>query len=1161
MTNPTAGTPSTALTTHDAHDDASVDRVGRFQSLQSGQYWRAVVAIAEQGIDRGTVLLIQSIRWADDRPHTVILRPHPSKIGRAVNLEIPQDDGSTRTKWFRYDEHRFLLDDFLNQFEYEPEHQQIRNTEVRAVQGRVNALQAELIDTQSNPALLANVVDAGLRAQTEQAAPQDASAADAESTSTPCPSLPTAPSAADSGIVSLTTGTVANAIGSGITAERIAAMKAAASREHQIATIKANWIQSKTKAIADTIAELTPYYEEQAAAALAQTEDVRTYVAKLLQGIESLDLYVGKGVTVDTIREGTPAAPDVPLTFVQKKLAMDEELAVWTDLDEWFDFQQEDKFFDAIRVHDGLIDQIFPTERCVLVMATTRRFIDYGDPWANDKRNEENAKVFLLVRNGMNVHRVRSPVESHLGTHRLFPTQSDQDAVFRGLDGSQIKFEDVAFTDKLAKHELFALHYKRFLLLACGLDHRLKLFGEFYDGPPSLDFVSLAFQERHCRFLHDDDASTQLPGGERQSLHDWIAEKNAYLRSGSRVLCNWNELMNPDTAPGACKSNGSSYGRGYDFRYHAGDRMSVAIAYRDGKSICVDVEVSGYSYSSHGDRTFNCKVNLSKFRSGAWDNVDLPFLCLDAVDPTDLHWYIHHRDSRSNHLAYIRFFKQALQYIKRERADEHDTRAQLAQALVDGDVADPADHAAIIDQTVVAWRAANRGKPLPRFDGDHAPVAWTALLDQMYMLAGEGKRRVAEIESFVLALGYRPLRLVLSGAAKCIVYAAPRADECDDRLEPHAWVHRITVERGKTKYVEKSRRWVALPQHAASETTLHEWSDASEWATRASAFASFERKAELFATTESFGAALAQFTQPLTELAHEDLFERWKHLRDAMLDGASSVQNPLLAIPFGIVYSERPRTARFLCIGTAVPHAFLHRLAPNEAAQQAVHGAFVRPYARKERAAQEMRMALHVDAPWKLFDVSISAVKPDHAPFVDYAHELDGQGNSPLLADWFDNWRTRADKQRAVWLAPGAVTTDGRLALDALLGIALPDDYEPVRMLEITLMSPSDKKPPQYGRWIDICRGEETARDHWQMGDSPEMTQLLASTPKARYSGYSRRTHMAHSPRDAREFIARHVASEYGARFRAVPATQIAEAPQPPEGVERFFVLDDMSPH
>ncbi|RYF40085.1 MAG: hypothetical protein EOO27_48220, partial [Comamonadaceae bacterium] len=181
------------------------------------------------------------------------------------------------------------------------------------------------------------------------------------------------------------------------------------------------------------------------------------------------------------MREGKGAPRDVPLTFVQRKLMADEELAVWRDVDEHFDHTSDDELFAALREHDGFVEQIFPTERCVLVMATTRRYIDYGDSWANMARNAQNKVVYLLVRDGMNIHRVFSPVESHLGAARLFPTQSDQDEVFRGLDGTRIKFEDVAYTDHLSKHELLALHFKRFLLLACGLDHRLKLFGDFYD--------------------------------------------------------------------------------------------------------------------------------------------------------------------------------------------------------------------------------------------------------------------------------------------------------------------------------------------------------------------------------------------------------------------------------------------------------------------------------------------------------------------------------------------------------------------------------------------------------------------------------------------------------------------------------------------------------
>ncbi len=1021
----------TGLTEH----SPDVKRIARFQSLQSGQYWRAQRTIVEEGIDEGTVLLIQSIRWIDDAPHTIILRPHPSKIGQRVYLDIPQDNGSTRRSYFVYDEHRFLLNDFLSAFEFEPDHQRIRGNEVRGVQNRINTLQAELLETQSNPVLLANVVEAGLREQDEKAAEKAAERGDDEDASGELgeAALPAVAPMPGTSIASLATATVADAMGAGITSEGIAAMKEAANREHQIATIKAQWIRGKTTAIAEAIKQMTPYYEEQAAAALAQTEDVRSYVDKLLEGIESLDLYVGKDVEVNTIREGKPADDGVPLTFVQRKLLMDEELAVWVDLNEWFDFSKENLFFEALRRHDGLVHQIFPTERCVLVMATTRRHIDYGDKWTNMTRNQENRKVFLLIRNGMNIHQVFSPVESHLGTARLFPTKDDQERIFRGLDGSQIKFEDVAYTDKVQEHDRFALHYKRFLLLAAGLDHRLQLFGRFYEGPPSFAFVSMDFQERNCRFLCDDDESTMLQGGERASVSQWIDEKNGYLRSGSRVLCNWLDLMNPDTAPGACKRNSQS-GRGFDRNYSAKNAASVAVAYKDKDDLCVDVEVSGYSYSSHSDRTFNCKVNLSKFQNSHWDYTDPPFLCLDAVEPEDLHWYIHHRGSRSNHLSYIRFFKQALKFIERERTDEQDTRQRLGQALADGNIAEPSERESIIGQAVIAWRAANRGKPLPRFDGESAPAAWKSLLDQMYMLAGEGKRRISEVESFVREIGLMPLRLVLSGGAKLVVYAAPRPEECDDRLEPHAWVHRITIEHGKTRYSEKSRRWASLPQQAASETTLHQWEGAGDWSNRVSAFPSYERKAEVMAEAGRFAAKLKRFTTKMSPGQHLLEFEDWDSVRREINNKSQYVQNPSLVIPFGLVHYPRSKEVRYLCVGIHNAHALLARLAPNEMA-------------------------------WSLMETPVSLSGSTHGA---YAHAgigigvstADGKTHSPLLADWFDNWRESSKDHARAWLADGALEANGRLTLDALLGIELPEGYEPVRVREVKLTG--EERLPKY---------------------------------------------------------------------------------------------------
>ena len=245
-----------------AHSDAEIHSLARFQTLQAGQYWRALENVPEEGIDAGMVLLIQSLRVVDDKPHTVVLRPHPLKFGKSVYLEIPKEGGGTRRTWFQYDEHRFLLNDFLTQFEYEPDHQRVRNEEVRQLQGRINGLQAELLEAQSNPSVLANVVDSELREEASKAAESKlarlplATASDQKGKNEPeaqpadSASLPALPG---NDLVSMATGTVANAINAGITEAGIAALKAAAGREHQIATIKSKWIQAKTSQIAATI--------------------------------------------------------------------------------------------------------------------------------------------------------------------------------------------------------------------------------------------------------------------------------------------------------------------------------------------------------------------------------------------------------------------------------------------------------------------------------------------------------------------------------------------------------------------------------------------------------------------------------------------------------------------------------------------------------------------------------------------------------------------------------------------------------------------------------------------------------------------------------------------------------------------------------------------
>jgi hypothetical protein len=50
----------------------------------------------------------------------------------------------------------------------------------------------------------------------------------------------------------------------------------------------------------------------------------------------------------------------------------------------------------------------------------------------------------------------------------------------------------LAYSDKLSLVEREILHYKRFMLMIAGLDHRDNLFGDFY---PKQEFMSMFYPE------------------------------------------------------------------------------------------------------------------------------------------------------------------------------------------------------------------------------------------------------------------------------------------------------------------------------------------------------------------------------------------------------------------------------------------------------------------------------------------------------------------------------------------------------------------------------------------------------------------------------------------------------------------------------------------
>jgi hypothetical protein len=1112
---------------------SGVERIERFQALQAGQYWRAKEQIGYQGIDKDEVLLLESIKWVDDTAHTIVLRAHPLKYDTSGNYEYPDGEGGTLTRHISWRHHQFLLPDFLDKFEFEPDAGTVRTKELASVQAAVERKQAEMVEFSTNPEVVAKVIEDGLKAAEEKARAGDGGT-----------NLPALTSEAARAAAAVATGSVANALMSGITEQKIEMLKAAAGREHLIATIQSNWITNQSKAISDTVAKMTPFYHEKAAAALAQTEDVRNYVAKIMSGVASLDLYVGKDVYVETVREGVSAAKDEPLTFVQSKLCMDEELAMYFDVHEWFDFSNVDKFFEALRHNDDLVRQIFPAERCVIAMASTRRNIDYGDGLTNYLRNKKNHQVFLLVRDGWKIHQVISPVESHLGANKLFPSRGDGDAMFKGLDGSQIKFDEIAFAEKHAKQASATLHYKRFLILCAGLDHRLRLFGEFYDERDAMQFVSLEFQERYCRFIRDGDASASLPTIERQQITDWIREKNRFLQSGSRLACNWYTLITPKTAPTLC----DTFERGnYNVRFGPNDRVGIAIAYRDGKSICVDVEVSGENRTNYEKRTFNAKVNLSAYVSGWGNSEEIPYLCLDKVSLDEVDWYINNRGSRVDHITYIRLFKVAAKMIKAEREVEADMRARMRKGLLDGKVADDDKADGIVDAAVTAWRAANRGKPLPVFEGDKAPKQWKGILDQMFVVARGADEHIEKAEAFLRDQALPPLRLTVSGDGRIVAYAAPREDERDDRFEPHCSVHRIALDFKNGEAKERGRRWARLLRSDAKENVLKEWDAANEWFDIKSNFMSLSAKQAMLSQITDLRPRISKFAGKLDRDAFESLLADWERERDELSRIEGRTVTPGVAFPFALV-NDRDGNLKIMAVGIEHMFVLLFKLAPSEEDAERVRRAYVRRHSVRSHAEEIFSnyVRRHTGVDWQVYSFDPKEVNGEGVVYFDgWAHDFKTiarvRGVDPLLGPATVEWFKKA---KAVCYSPDLAEV-GPTLLDEILAISRPDDYGPYRIETVHVSKRQSDEPVPFGAFIDTAHEDlveamRSARDdRTSVWDNTSMftsgTTVASKTQRDRY-------------------IAEKAKEEGG---RLVHHTQLPDAPQPGEGVERWYIVKD----
>jgi len=681
---------------------------------------------ARRAVAGGTVLLAVRLHFIDDELHSVELAAHPSDSDR-TNLA-------------------FMADEFFTLFVAAEDGETVRETEIAEVHSRIVAIQARL--------------------------------------ASPPPSMTALPGPEQS---RPTTVSLVRALDhKEDIAGKAKAIAIAADERRQ-------FIEEGTKEITAQTTLLANFYQEKASAALAVVGDSIQFAKDVSEGLTTLSLYTGEGVTVERLCEGESADPSEPLTLYQDRLYLDEELAVEA-LTGGFDFRGLDSLGDILAADRGLIDRMVPASRGAVLVRVRRSDRNYaaGPEGAivDAFMNQRNHKVYLLVRDGGNVHLVNSEITTD-NAERLFPTRKEIADIFKNW-GREIRPDHLDYSKARNDFERNTVFYKRMLLMLWGLNDRLGLFGSFYDKSRFDNWYDGEFQAERVVYVHDGEGTL---GVARPSFFDWIRQSNRCMQSGSRVAAVWPRMVTADSAP-ACYSN--RYVNGDPQRIYAPtETAGIARVERKGDRLTVRCMVSGRMRTDYEKvREFEASVDLL---TALRYEGSTSCLCLDRVTVADLDYYLNSRKERRNYEEYFHLFRIARTFLAAEEETQRPAMqsllADLSHSGVDADTAQES-----LSRAAALWRAQNSARLV-------GGEGWTendrrTVLDIAYALSGKQdgllERARREIEGCV------PVEVRIDGRGAFWLYREARPDEVT-RLQSEigpGYLARVQIRVGRNKVSE-----------------------------------------------------------------------------------------------------------------------------------------------------------------------------------------------------------------------------------------------------------------------------------------------------------------------------------------------------------------------
>lgn len=610
----------------------------------------------------------------------------------------------------------------------------------------------------------------------------------------------------------------------------------------QMALVRAEAMKKQMR-LRDLTEQVRREMERVAGETRALMEPLEAQVARMNEGLWTVNLYLGDDEEIEVLAEGAPAPADTAFTLRQGVLSMDEETAALAESG-GIDAMNLPLFDEWVARPENLA-QILPEPKGVVALVPRRRGRNYEDPWRNRAMAEENAWTYFLIRNGENVYRIRT--DFVVGKH-LVPGSREFTALFtkqvRGAGGEWENVEILPGTHAWEKASEAAdaknRHYMRVALILQGLVDRTPILHPLPTGGLNL-LDQRTYDDGRAHLLMDAEA--MLTDG-RESFYDWLARLNSELRVGMRIIGSFNTDEFKDA--GGEYYERSNYGPGH---YSANDRVtprarnqweqdrpeSNVIYYLGGRTEYQGMEAFTFKFE-RDERWINGELRVPKNRATcivtATDKFVLPF---DLVTVEEMRYYLRSRVNRTAYEHMFPLLKTAIAAKETEAAEEAPFRDLLAAELtkVDSDL-DPADMAAaraVLDPLVDWWKIGNKHHRALVGEPDAEKRAIKAIIAEH--LARKGDLAVADADAeaaVVKRLRDQDPSIMFVARKRDGGYLAfaPQPRRYDSRVAAaDLWVVEYTTT--KTARTIKKREWLTVTARPAGLRVLFEATAWKSW--------------------------------------------------------------------------------------------------------------------------------------------------------------------------------------------------------------------------------------------------------------------------------------------------------------------------------------------